>query len=180
MESLAQLLVDGCINLAKLNLAFEVLGSLSILWLKSLAVSAPGSIKLDDPNVLGLHHKGVEIRLFKHYNSIVHVGTRRTTASGVLFLASKTILGCLADLLKSEVHEAIGISTHVVVLRLLLVAAKPLEGREALDCKLLANLLLRVHVDCSKLHDALEGFGCLIVAWSHVLAVTTPGRVELN
>ena len=51
-ESSTKSFMDGGIDLSKFYLSLEILRGLLILWLKSLAMPTPWSIKFDDPNIL--------------------------------------------------------------------------------------------------------------------------------
>jgi hypothetical protein len=65
LEPLTKSLFDCSIDLTKFNLSLKILCSLSILWLKGLAVSTPRCIKLYDPDVFGLCHESIKISLIQ-------------------------------------------------------------------------------------------------------------------
>ena len=51
LEALGELLLDSGINFSELDLALHLSGSFVPLWLEGFAVSAPGGIELNHPDV---------------------------------------------------------------------------------------------------------------------------------
>jgi len=88
-----------------------------------------------------------------------------------------------ARLLRDEGREALQVAAAVVVLGVLALAIEPLEGREALDAILLAQIAVLVRVEPGDGELVLgegEGLRELLVDGGEVAAVAAPGGVEFD
>lgn len=95
----------------------------------------------------------------------------------------KLLLGFDSGLLRNEGGQAFKIPAGVVLLRLLALAIKVLQGREASDTEALTERALSIGIDFGNLDLVLlafEGGSKLLPHRSELLAVTTPRSEKLD
>ena len=85
---LSKTLVDGRVDGAQLDLALEVAGGPLPVGLEVLAVAAPGGEELDQPHIVRLEHKLLEVALGKLDNII----TGSAAAAATCFQRDRTLV----------------------------------------------------------------------------------------
>lgn len=184
---MSELLVLGCVDLRKFDLALHVGGGLVPLRFELLAVTAPGRVKLNHPNVFAAIHSAVKSSIVKHNH--IAVGDRLTLGTTTAATAGRgagaaLATGSLVDLglhvAQSKVPDRIGITALLVVTGVLLVETEPLDRRESLDVVRSTDILVFGHIHSSDLDNSLELAGDLLPLRCECLAMAAPGCIEFN
>ena len=166
LESTSEAFLHCSINLSEPDLALELSGCLVPLRLKCLAVTAPGCVELNHPDVFGAEDDGVEVGIGQYSHIFVCSGTSTstaTTAAGVRRGRALFGFGSLVDLgdglVEGELADAVSVPTRGVVHWLLLVVAEELDSWESLDVVGGTHTLVFGHVDGANFDHTLEMLG---------------------
>eukprot|EP00043_Microstomoeca_roanoka_P017646 m.184954 g.184954 ORF g.184954 m.184954 type:complete len:384 (-) comp16677_c6_seq3:27-1178(-) len=156
------------VHLSNDNVLFVLVGGANLLvgWSQGLAMTTPGGEKLNKHILALIHYNTVKVGLIK-FNDV---------RSLLLDAAIE------ATLLVDESNKIFSATTARILLGRGGALGEVLERGEATHAKARAKITVLISIDlCNdSISDVREGVADLLVSWSHRLAVSAPGSVELD
>mmetsp|Transcript_63148 Transcript_63148/g.131312 ORF Transcript_63148/g.131312 Transcript_63148/m.131312 type:complete len:309 (-) Transcript_63148:2-928(-) len=170
------------IHHAELEVSLQLLRRVLPLRLQPLAVPAPRRHELHQPVLRALQHLGVEICFSKVDCSLLSSAAAAATSAARLaaagWLASKLLCDLVREHFQSMLSNGGCRPLPLVVLWLVLVGAKKLDGGKPLHSVLPSELLVLVRIHLSHLDRRSNRPRQLAPIGKQRLAVPAPGSIE--
>merc|ERR1719323_1750402 len=157
------LLSDGSVNSgvqsSEVHLTLELRRGICPWSSQGLAVTTPGSEELHQDTLLIVQHLLLPVTLGQLNHILatswfrVRLAASSTTTSS---LASRLLIHHLPGSSQTSINHTLGVSGSLVVLWLVLVSTKYLDGGESLDTILSSQLPVLISIDCSHLDNTLQ------------------------